>query len=258
MRPIRLALSVAAGLLLAASPSIAQQSAPVSPPAGPRPSRFTVGLDGVVMNPRGSFARNVDNVGFGIGGYALVHIDPRGILSLRADFAGAQYGSERKQIPYSPYFGSRVGLEVTTRNSLSWVGIGPELTIPLGRVRPYVNGSIAYARFSTVSDLEGNGYDDFGNYRSNQRLASSQNQHDGTSARAAGAGVHIPVGPPGWLADAHLGVRYYDGAEADYLREGSIVDNPNGTISFTPLRSRTPFVSYQVGVAVAIPRSSRR
>jgi hypothetical protein len=244
-------------VLLAATPASAQLTTSGAPATAPRPSRFSVGIDGVVMDPRGSFGRNVNSVGFGVGAHALVRLDPLGILSLRADLTGSQYGSERKQIPFGLNSG-RVGLEVNTRNSLSWVGIGPELSVPIGPVRPYVNGSIAYARFSTVSDLEGDGYDSFGNYRRNQTLASSQNQHDGTSARAAGAGVYIRVGPPRFLSDLHLGVRYYDGAEADYLREGSIVDNPNGTVSFTPLRSRTPFVAYQAGISVTIPRPGRR
>jgi hypothetical protein len=257
MRSTRRTALVAAGLLLAAVPAAAQRSTPPSFDA-PRPSRFTVGLDGVVMDPRGTFGRNVSNVGFGVGGHALFRLDPRGILAVRADFAGAQYGSERAQLPSSPYFGGRIGLEVATRNSLSWVGIGPELSLPLGRLRPYVNGSIAYARFSTVSDLEGDGYDAFGNFQSNRRLASSQNQADGTSARAVGAGIYIPVGPQRWLTDAHVGVRYFDGAQAEYLREGSITDTGDGGITFTPLRSRTPFVAYQLGVSVAIPRSGRR
>lgn len=256
MRSVRFALASAAGLLLVALPAGAQRSG-APPLTDPRPSRFTVGLDGLVMDPRGSFGRNVSNVGFGVGGHVRFRIDPRGILSLRADFAGSQYGSERAQIPANPYFGGRVALEVATRNSLSWAGIGPELSFPIGRLRPYVNGSLAYARFATVSDLEGDGYDTFGNYQNNRRLASSQNQADGTSARAAGAGLYVPFGPKRWFADAHLGMRYFDGAQAEYLREGSITDEGDGGITFTPLRSRTPFVTYQLGVSVAIPRMGR-
>jgi hypothetical protein len=267
MRLARPALAGVAGVLLAATASLAQPS-PNYPSrdgrganAAPRASRFSFGVDGVAVDPRGSFGRNIPGTGFGIGGHALVRVDPLGILALRVDVANAQYGSEREPLASSPYYGGyggRVALDVRTRNSLAWFGIGPELTVPLGPVRPYVNASIAYARFSTVSDLEGEGYDAYGNYQSRSRLASSQNQDDGTSARSAGAGVYIPVGPPRWLANAHLGVRYYDGAEAEYLREGSITDNADGSISFTPLRSRTPFVAYQVGLSVAIPGSRRR
>ena len=259
MRSLRLTartLAGAAGILAAAALALAQR--PGASPTDPRPSRFSVGIDGVVMDPRGSFGRNVGSVGFGVSGHARVRLDPRGILAVRTDFAGAQYGSERDQLQTSPFYSGRVGLEVATRNSLSWFGIGPELSVPIGRVRPYVNASIAYARFSTVSALEADGYDAFGNYRSNQQLASSQNQADGTSARAAGAGVYLPVGPARWLTDLHVGVRYYDGAQAEYLKEGSITDAADGSVTFTPLRSRTPFVAYQLGVSVAIPRGRAR
>jgi len=261
MQPTRRRLALAGALLAAAASPAAAQLFPEATLGDPRPSRFTVGVDGVVMDPRGSFGRNVSSVGFGIGGHALLRLDPRGILAVRADAGSTQYGSERAQVPSSPFigsFGGRVGLEVATRNSVSWVGIGPELSFAVGRVRPYVNGGIAYARFSTTSELQGDGYDVYGNYQSNRRLATSQNQADGTGARTAGAGLYLPVGPRRWLADAHLGVRYFDGANAEYLREGSITDEPDGTITFTPLRSRTPFVAYQLGVSVAIPQWERR
>ena len=251
MRLARPVLAAVAALILVATTAAAQRAAALGEP---RPSRFSVGLDGVVMDPRGAFGRNVGSVGFGISGHGLVRLDPRGFLAVRTDVAGAQYGSEREQVGSSLFYTGRVGLEVATRNALSWVGVGPELSVPVGPLRPYVNASIAYARFSTTSALEGDGYDAYGNYRSNQRLASSQNQADGTSARALGAGLYARVGPASWLTSLHVGARYYDGAQAEYLKEGSITDTPDGQATFTALRSRTPFVAYQLGVSVAIPQ----
>ena len=246
MRPIALALAAAAAAVLAPASAAAQYRDPV-------PSRFVVGLDGVLMNPRSSFGRNVDN-GVGVGGHLLVRLDRLGVLALRADVAGTRYGNERQPTTYDRFGTGRVGFEVVTSNSLSWVSVGPELSVPLGPVRPYVNAAIGYTRFSTVSKLEGSGYDAYGNYVSNRELASQENQSDGVSARAAGAGLYFDVGPRRWLTSVHLGVRYHDGDEAEYLTEGGITDNPDGTYSYTALRTRTPFVAYQAGVSVAIPR----
>ncbi len=52
----------------------------------------------------------------------------------------------------------------------------------------------------------------------------------------------------------NIGARYYSGAEAAYLKEGDIIDNPDGTISFTPRRSRTDFVLWQLGASFTLPR----
>jgi hypothetical protein len=252
MRPAALTVAAISAVVAAALPASAARAQRLDPV----PSRFAFGLVGVVMHPRGSFGRNVDN-GLGIGGHLLVRLDRRGIVALRGDVAGTQYGSERQRAGYDPYFGGRVGLGVTTRNSITWVGIGPELSVPLGPVRPYVNAAVGYSRFSTVSALEGDGYDAYGNYVSRREIASTENQSDGAATRAAGAGVYVAVGPRSWLASAHLGVRYHDGGEASYLREGSITDNPDGTVTVTPLHSRTPFVTSQAGISVAFPTRRR-
>lgn len=240
----------AASLALVAPPARAQQTVPL-------PARFVVGLDALMMDPRGAFGRNID-AGFGIGGHVIFRLDPRGFVALRADFAGAQYGSETTQFAYDDPFSGPIDLDVKTSNSMAWGTFGPELSAPLGPVRPYVNAAIGYTRFSTVSRLRGDGYDQNGNYQNNQELARRENQHDGVRATAAGAGAYVNVGPAQWLATLHLGARYHDGRTAEYLREGSIVDNDDGSISFVPLRSRTPYVTYQLGVSVAIPRRGKR
>lgn len=54
-----------------------------------------------------------------------------------------------------------------------------------------------------------------------------------------------------------LGGKYYYGGEATYLPEGGIQDNPEGTVTLFPERTRTDFVIWQLGVTVAIPSRSR-
>jgi hypothetical protein len=53
-----------------------------------------------------------------------------------------------------------------------------------------------------------------------------------------------------------LGVRYHRGGEASYLREGSIEDQADGSIRFTPLQSRTSHMVYLIGVRFRIPFNS--
>src|SRR4029078_5025793 len=80
-----------------------------------RPSRFTIGGGFVVSQPKGEFAENIDN-GFGIDAYGLFRLDPTGVLSLRADLGGSQYGSETLPAGYI-YGGARRGC-VDTQESL--------------------------------------------------------------------------------------------------------------------------------------------
>src|SRR5687768_2023660 len=109
------------------------------------PSRFQLGGDLVLSQPKGDLARNIGN-GFGFNGTGMLRIDPAGFLNLRADVGGVQYGREELHIPYSPFTG-RIALDLETTNSIAWGGIGGQLQIPDGWFRPYANASIAYTHF---------------------------------------------------------------------------------------------------------------
>ena len=82
------------------------------------PSRFQVGGDFVVSQPKGELANNIDN-GFGFNGTGMFRLDPKGFLNLRADVGGVQYGRETFEIPYSPFTG-RIALDLETTNSIAW------------------------------------------------------------------------------------------------------------------------------------------
>jgi len=73
-----------------------------------------------------------------------------------------------------------------------------------------------------------------------------------------GGGLRIPLGGEDSPLDLDLGLRYHRGGEAYYLREGSIIDNPDGSITFDPLRSRTAFLVYAIGVQLKLPWPSER
>lgn len=208
------------------------------------PSRFTLGGDVVMLQPKGELATNISR-GYGFNGTGLFRLDEKGYAQLRFDGGLAQYGSETKQIPLNPITG-RVSFRVETSNMIGWVGLGGQLQIPDGPFRPYVNGSLAYTDFATESSLKGSD-SNFGDF-------STKNQHDGSHAWIYGAGVNIPFGRKFTSGMLNFGARYYSGGRASYLREGDIVDNSDGTISFTPRRSRTDLVLWQLGASFTLPR----
>jgi len=212
------------------------------------PSRFQVGGDFVVSQPKGALANNIGN-GFGFNGTGMFRLDPKGFLNLRADVGGAQYGREEFRI--APYQATgRIELDLETTNSIAWGAIGGQLQIPDGWFRPYANASIAYTHFITTSSLKGS--DDEYEY------ASTTNQSDGSRAWIFGGGIVIPFGNRYALGGLNLGARYYYGGEATYLNEGDITDNPDGSVTLNRRRSKTDLVLWQVGVSFVLPRSSPR
>jgi len=197
-----------------------------------------------MSQPRGDFANNIGD-GWGGNLAGLFRLDRRGYLQLRADGGLVQYGRETKRIPLNPITG-RVSLKVSTSNMIGWVGFGGQLQIPDGPFRPYVNGSIAYTDFSTQSTLSGTNGDSDG--------LSSTNQHDGSHAWISGAGLNIPFGRSFTHGSLDIGARYYQGSWATYLKKGDIIDNPDGSISFTPRRSKTDMVVWHIGASLTLPR----
>ncbi len=212
------------------------------------PSRFQVGGDFVVSQPKGELANNIGN-GFGFNGTGMFRLDPKGFISLRGDVGGVQYGRESFRIPYQPLTG-RIELDLETTNSIAWAAIGGHLQIPDGWIRPYANASIAYTHFSTKSSLKGS--------NDSYEYASTTNQSDGSRAWIFGGGLVIPFGNRYSLGGVNLGARYYYGGQATYLREGDITDNPDGSVTLNPRNSKTDLVLWQLGVSFVLLRSSAR
>lgn len=211
-----------------------------------KPSRFTIGGGLLVSQPKGDLANNIDN-GFGGDFYGLFRVDRDGVLSLRADLGGAQYGSET--LPAPSVFGGRVGFEVETSNSILWAAIGPQVMVPVGPVRPYGNVAVGVMDFTTSSSVRGTG-----DYQG-ETFASTENQSDNTRTWIFGGGLYIPLSGSLSLMSIDIGGRYFTGGDATYLRKGAIRDNPDGTITMFPSHSKTDQVAWHVGVSYTIPRS---
>jgi hypothetical protein len=207
----------------------------------PYVTRFVAGAHGEYAQPRDEFRENV-NHGWGGGGFVRYDLDRRGIVSLRLGINYSAYGHETKRVPLSGTVGGRILVDVSTTNSLFAVGIGPQITVPVGSLRPWASVGFSGVFFSTGSSVSGTDYDD-------EPIASTTNYSDGTGALVFGGGILIPVGR---MVSIDFGARYHHGGHASYLKEGSIVDNPDGSITITPLESRTPFVLYSVGVSVRL------
>src|SRR3954469_2735260 len=118
------------------------------------PSRFSVGADFTISQPKGEFANNVPN-GYGFDVNGLYRIDPAGWFSIRGDLGGDQYGHEHIGLGY---FGTgRVPLDLDTNNRFAFGSLGLQLQIPGGCFRRYAGASSAAVNFwpeSCVSESD--------------------------------------------------------------------------------------------------------
>ena len=103
-------------------------------------------------NPVGEFDENVD-FGFGLGAHVRLPVDDDGTLSLRLDLGFINYGNETIRICITQP--CRVTGDLTTRNNIFLLGIGPEIGVGSGAARLYANASIGLAYFATTSSVEG-------------------------------------------------------------------------------------------------------
>lgn len=234
-------LSALVGILLLAPAILHAQRLEFDEPRGP--TRAFAGVHLMVAQPLGEFDEYID-WGGGIGGEFLYAFDRQGALGMRVNLGLMIYGHETKRVPLSPTLG-RIRVDVSTSNNIFVMGIGPQVMLPSGTVRPYLNGTVGLSYFFTRSSVEGSA--------DLEPFASSTNFDDATFAWQAGGGLYIPLrrGRKNPLS-LDIGAQYHANGEARYLREGSIREDGTGEIFFDPIRSQTNLITYRVGITVGL------
>lgn len=201
-----------------------------------------------IARPQGEFGDHVER---GLGGdlHYIRALDDEGIVGLRVDGGLAIYGYDRFYVDD----GYGYLTDASTSNNVAWIGIGPQIGMPEGRLRPYVNGYVGYSFLwttTTIDDHSGYYYGD--DYYDDD--TSWTEQDDGSFSYGGGAGVYIPVRQGRSPVSIDLGVRYHNNGEAEYLREGDIVDNQDGTVTLYPTRSDTDLLTFHIGFSVGAGR----
>jgi hypothetical protein len=212
-----------------------------------------VGFALLGADPIGELGSHIDA---GIGGQlmASLPVEPTGHLRLRGDFGFVIYGHERQRFCYGVPVGCRIEMDLNTTNSILFGGLGPELVFLTGAVEPYMNATFGFSYFATTSSLQGeHDYDDFG---------STTNFDDAVFAWRAGGGVRVRVAGGRRPVSLDLGVERHENGVAEFLTEGDIQDNPDGSITLYPRRSQADLTTVRLGVSIGIPhpgdRSDRR
>lgn len=207
------------------------------------PPRGFVGLSFVTGDPVGDLDPLFDK-GFGAqleGSWAVTE-DRR--VRLRGDLGFLVYGHERLTFCYTVPIGCRVEANLTTTNNIFYFGLGPEVAFPAGAFEPYVYGTTGLSYFATVSSLDGaDGGPDW---------AETTNYDDVVMAWRVGGGMRLRVSGGRRPVSLDFGVERHQNGVANFLTEGDILDNPDGSITLFPHRSEANLMTFRFGVSVGL------
>jgi hypothetical protein len=196
-------------------------------------SRVIVGGGLGMLVPQGEFGRFASE-GFAGSFHVIVGLEPSNTLAFRFDGGFTNYGSENYTL-YGPGWGP-VGPNIRTTNNIATFGVGPQLQLSEGPIRPYINGFVGMGYFYTHSTANDGWYD----------FARTLNYDDWAFGYGAGGGLAFLLGPKmGLLFD----VQYRRHDDVQYLREGSIVDDGFGGVIINPIVSNADFWTFQMGLS---------
>lgn len=206
------------------------------------PKRHLFGISGTLARPVGEF-QNFVSWGGGGSVYGVFNFKQNGPLGIRFDGSLLSYGHETSRVPLSLTI-QRIWVDVSTSNLILSGGVGPQLTIGHGPVRPYVYGTVGFSYFATVSSVKGTSDD--------EAFASTTNFDDITAGLSGGAGLMIQVSRGKNPVSLDMSVQSFYNGRMSYLRSGSLLEAADGSISFIPIRSDANLVTFRVGFAVGV------
>jgi hypothetical protein len=117
-------------------------------------------LNFAVSQPIGDFS-NFIGTGYGLTGGFVWNLDRDRVFGIRAEGGFVQYGSETIG---GCLVSCRVPVDVTTTNDIAFGGIGPQISVPAGPFRPYVNATAGFTYFFTHSSINDSDEYDYGAY----------------------------------------------------------------------------------------------
>ena len=215
-------------------------------------TRYTVGLAGTYGQPLDEFADNVKR-GFGFDGFGTLGFDPQGIFSLKAELGYIRYNRKSEPFVASTGFGF-LELESETTSGVLMLGAGPQLTLPSGPIRPYIGGTVGFARFATNTGIVVPSY--ASNTGQEETLYDETVSSDFILSLTASGGLRfeLPFMGRGVLAD--VGVRWHRNGEAEYVSSEGVFYNGTGEPTITATRSEADFLVYRLGIVIPLGRGN--
>lgn len=194
--------------------------------------------------PVGEFGDHV-NLGGGGGIGGLLFLDERGLAAIRVDGSFVVYGHESYRTSLSPTV-PFVDVDVSTTNSILALGLGPQVYLGSGPLRPYFFGTAGFSYFITETSVSGDQYD--------EPFASTTNFDDFSLALAAGGGLSVSVREGENPISLDLAAHYQHNGLTEYLTDGAqnLRALPRGGWRASPVVSDANLVTYRVGVSIGV------
>lgn len=224
-------------VVLLVAPTAAHTQDPRRDERDREPSRLEGSIALLNTQPLGELATGP---GFGLALGGAYILDRTRIFRIHGEFRAAIYDHERQQVCFSSTVGCRVRLDLTTDYSIVYAGLGPQVALPIGPTRLVLDATLGWGGIMATSSLSG--VDDDG-----ESIGDTTNYEDHTLAWSTGAELRIPITHQIALS---LGAAYQRNGTMSYVREGGIIDNPDGSLSFEPFHTEANLVAIMVGVAV--------
>ncbi len=211
---------------------------------------INTGFNFQVIIPQNEFSESINTNGLGLNVNGLYRF-ANSPFGLGLDFNFNNFGKDTRDEPLSstiPDLRVRVENEYNLIQLLALAKVQPRD----GVLRPYLEGLAGLNYFYTETSITDR------RQSASDPIASDTNFEDWAFAWGGGTGLMIRVFDyrdremrdetyknigAGYI---NLGVRYLNGSEAEYLREGSIVLT-NGDVQFDTLQSRTDMLMLQIG-----------
>lgn len=232
-------ITALAGLLSVSSPLSGQATPPAVTSSTAAAPRWHVGLAADIGQPVGAFKRHVNNA-VGVQAHVLLRLDRHGLASIRLQGGWLNYGHESQRTCVGTTPGCRIAVDVTTANGILSLGVGPHVAFPLGPLRTYAYSLIGVSRLATVSGLGGGILPNV--------VAGDENFGDTGLSWSGGLGIQVPLQRNTTI---DLGMAYQGNGRRDYLVEGGVTDNPDGSLAFDIKRSHADLYAIRIGVTTA-------
>lgn len=194
-----------------------------------------------VAAPLGEFNDNV-GLGGGLGLGGLLYLGGERFAALRAEGSFIIYGSETVRRPLSPTI-PFVDVDVETTNSILSMGVGPQIFLATGPVRPYVYGTVGLSYFVTQTSVKGDHED--------EPIASTTNFEDLNLLLTGGGGLSVRVHEGDASIHLDLSASYNHNGLAEYITKGGLRELRGGGWVADPVASNANLVTYRVGITIA-------
>jgi len=194
--------------------------------------------------PLGEF-RNHVALGGGMGFGGVLFLGENRLAGLRAEGGFVIYGGESERVQFSATV-PLVEVEQRTTNSIVSGGLGPQVYLGNGPIRPYVYGTVGFAYFVTSSSVSP--------LYSDETIASSTNFDDFQLSLTGGGGLSVEIRGGKNPLSLDLSASYQHNGLTQYLIRGAehLDVRRGGGYVARPITSDANLMTYRAGVSVGL------